>query len=435
MSRPSYYHIDVKPPAPAPARKPPVNPPKKKAKQTEIRGLKETTFKRHWRECGLPTLKKREGVCEEEVNNVLACYFSEKTAVSEKAREHAAKLCVYLTEDEQVSILQMCGLVALIGTGGVTDDNQLAIINEIVSESCDDVEEEDRIHAVCREVLKRMQQKYSDVVKIKTAASIDPKRAEKATEETRDSMFSRMEYYVELLHKLGLSPWNLYAVVPAHCKYGMGGVGTYTTKRMGKILVPADQLGPIFQITPEGDSKMNHHITMCITTRADGAPGPFIIHAGGIKKKDEDCNEAGSLDDEFRFDPKYLAGLCNLDVDPNNPKEAHHSNPMNFDVRVTPNGSMDKQHFLDWSHHFVCNLPESQGKNKEPVFLTLDGHVSRSNLAAMRYLKENNVFVFFLLSHTSIWSQPNDCGVNLLRFHACVEQVAKQMRRGVSDAK
>jgi hypothetical protein len=168
--------------------------------------------------------------------------------------------------------------------------------------------------------------------------------------------------------------------------------------------------------------------------KVEGAPGPFIIHAGGNKKKDEDCNEAGSLDDEFRFDPKYLSGLCNLDVDPNNPKEGHHSNPMNFDVRVTPNGSMDKQHFLDWSHHFVKNLPESQGKGKEAVFLTLDGHVSRSNLAAMRYLKENNVFVFFLPSHTSIWSQPNDCGVNL-RFHACVEQVANKMRKGVSDAK
>eukprot|EP00978_Attheya_sp_CCMP212_P048024 scaffold462470_cov106-Attheya_sp.AAC.1 len=87
---------------------------------------------------------------------------------------------------------------------------------------------------------------------------------------------------------------------------------------------------------------------------------------------------------------------------------------------------MDKQPFLDWSHHFVCNLPESQGKGKEPTFLTLDGHVSHSNLAAMQYLKENNVFVFSLPSHTSIWSQPNDCGVNLM-FHACVEQVANQM--------
>ena len=96
--------------------------------------------------------------------------------------------------------------------------------------------------------------------------------------------------------------------------------------------------------------------------------------------------------------------------------------------------SMDKKTFLDWSHHFVVNLPDTQGKGKEPVFLTLDGHVSRSNLTAMRYLRENNVFVFFLPSHTSIWSQPNDCGVNLC-FHACVEQVARGMKIGVSDAK
>eukprot|EP00978_Attheya_sp_CCMP212_P034691 scaffold146706_cov31-Attheya_sp.AAC.1 len=129
----------------------------------------------------------------------------------------------------------MCGLVALIGTGGITDDDQLAIINEIVSESCDNIEEEDHIH-ICREVLKRMQKKYSDVVKIRTPDSIDPKHAEKETEETRDSMFSRMEYYLELLHKLGLSLWNSYADVPAHCKYGMDEVGIDMTKRMGKIL-------------------------------------------------------------------------------------------------------------------------------------------------------------------------------------------------------
>eukprot|EP00978_Attheya_sp_CCMP212_P013185 scaffold33088_cov54-Attheya_sp.AAC.2 len=87
MKHPSYNHVDVKPPGPAPVCKPPVNPPKKKSKQTEaqkgekqgkwkdillafykektgmsqnafykITGLKQTTFKRHLCECGLPTL-------------------------------------------------------------------------------------------------------------------------------------------------------------------------------------------------------------------------------------------------------------------------------------------------------------------------------------------------------------------------------------------
>eukprot|EP00978_Attheya_sp_CCMP212_P019819 scaffold56000_cov30-Attheya_sp.AAC.3 len=73
--------------------------------QGKDRGLKQPTFKSHLHECALPTLKRREGVSEEE---------TEKTAVSEKAREHAAKIC---------------GLVAQIGTGGVTDDDQLPIIN------------------------------------------------------------------------------------------------------------------------------------------------------------------------------------------------------------------------------------------------------------------------------------------------------------------
>ena len=67
--------------------------------------------------------------------------------------------------------------------------------------------EDDRIH-VCKEVLKNMQEKLKDLVKLKTPASIDPKGAEKANEETRDSMFSRLEYYAEFLHHLGLIPWK-----------------------------------------------------------------------------------------------------------------------------------------------------------------------------------------------------------------------------------
>ena len=235
----------------------------------QIRGVARSTFQRHWRDCGLATLKKNGVVDEERAKFILAKNFADKTEVSEKAKEQGSKLHQYLTDDKQISLLQMCGLVACIGTGGVTDDDQLAIINEIVSESCFDVEEDDRIH-VCREVLKNMQEKFKDLVKLKTPASIDPKRAEKATEETRDTMFSRLEYYVELLHHMGLVPWKSFADVPAHCKYGMDEVGTDTTKRMGKILVLSDYLGPLFQVTPEGDNKMNHHITLCLTTRADG---------------------------------------------------------------------------------------------------------------------------------------------------------------------
>jgi hypothetical protein len=92
-------------------------------------------------------LKKKKGSGnedEEQAKFILAKYVAEKTGASDEAREQASKLCQYMTDDEQVSLLQMCGLVACIGTGGVTDDNQLAMINEIVSESCCDIEEDDR---------------------------------------------------------------------------------------------------------------------------------------------------------------------------------------------------------------------------------------------------------------------------------------------------
>eukprot|EP00978_Attheya_sp_CCMP212_P021150 scaffold61404_cov38-Attheya_sp.AAC.1 len=106
----------------------------------KIRGVPRTTFQRHWRDCGLASLKKR-GACEEEAKHILTIYFAEKTAVL---------------------LLQMCGLVACIRTGGVTDDDQLAIINEIVSESSFDVKEDDRIH-VCKEVVKNMQEKCKEL--------------------------------------------------------------------------------------------------------------------------------------------------------------------------------------------------------------------------------------------------------------------------------
>ena len=52
----------------------------------------------------------------------------------------------------------------------------------------------------------------------------------------------------------------------------------------------------------------------------------------------------------------------------------------------------------------------------KPVLLFLDGHASRWSVKALLYLRENNVFVFCVPSHTTIWSQPNDAGPNA-SFH------------------
>jgi hypothetical protein len=84
-------------------------------------------------------------------------------------------------------------------------------------------------------------------------------------------------------------------------------------------------------------------------------------------------------------------------------------------VGTSSSGSMGltQPNFYKCAQHFVENLPK-QKEGEAPVarILFLDGHSSRWSVAALRYLMKNHVFPFFLSSHTSIWSQPNDCGTN-----------------------
>jgi hypothetical protein len=94
-------------------------------------------------------------------------------------------------------------------------------------------------------------------------------------------------------------------------------------------------------------------------------------------------------------------------------------------VRTSKSGSMTQEIFYDYCVHFVSSLPEDE---HEPVILFLDGHASRWNTQALKYLFDHNVFVFFFASHTSIWAQPNDCGLNK-RFHWAIEQACKLYRR------
>ena len=103
-------------------------------------------------------------------------------------------------------------------------------------------------------------------------------------------------------------------------------------------------------------------------------------------------------------------------------------NPLGVKVQTSAKGSMTQVLFYDYCQHFVHSLPANQGKNKLPVILFLDGHVSCWNLAALRFLILNNVYPFFLASHTSIWSQPNDNGI-IKRLHSCIKEATISKRR------
>ena len=127
-----------------------------------------------------------------------------------------------------------------------------------------------------------------------------------------------------------------------------------------------------------------------------------------------------SLDEQVYVKPKYYTNLG----DPEG-KEEWQRNPLGILPRTTKSGSVT--HFLNLAKHFVDSLPKAvKGK---PVLLILDGHASRWSISAIRYLLSNNVFVFYLMGHSFIWRQPNNCGANQ-RFHACIEKIAKEFRRG-----
>jgi hypothetical protein len=60
---------------------------------------------------------------------------------------------------------------------------------------------------------------------------------------------------------------------------------------------------------------------------------------------------------------------------------------------------MTQEVFYLYAQHFIESLPPGSG----PVILLLDGHASRWTVQALQLLMENNVYPFFIASHTSIW--------------------------------
>ena len=106
--------------------------------------------------------------------------------------------------------------------------------------------------------------------KVKNTSSLDPARASQACEMTRDCMFTKLENYVCLMHELGLCKEKLYRDFKSSCLYNMDECALDTTRSRKKVICSHTETKRLFRITPEGDGKMNVHITVALTSRADG---------------------------------------------------------------------------------------------------------------------------------------------------------------------
>jgi len=152
-----------------------------------------------------------------------------------------------------------------------------------------------------------------------------------------------------------------------------------------------------------------------------GAPPPFIVHE---KKQSAELGD----NEDPTISVSYLYGLTD-DV----PTNENEYNPCGFNVRVSSkSGSMTVDLFPDWCEHFIRHImgqSESMklGPGHRPVFLYLDGHGSRWSVEGLETLMVNNIWVVILPSKTSVWSQPNDMGVNY-KLHTYMSKAARSLR-------
>jgi hypothetical protein len=149
----------------------------------------------------------------------------------------------------------------------------------------------------------------------------------------------------------------------------------------------------------------------------EGACAPLLIHTNKSKTKAKEQEERlrqrqGETPSVDVVAPRFLEGLEDVP---------------DVSVATTHSGSMTQEVFYQFVKHFIASLSEGHG----PVILLLDGHGSRWSVPALQLLLANNVYPFFIASHTSIWAQPNDAGINK-RFHWALEQLARSSRRNGS---
>ena len=231
-----------------------------------------STLERYWKDSGLAKMKKEildgkdKHYTYKEIVNKYDEYLHEKRSKSKEQLAEAQESTRYLSDDEEANLVHFCSLLACCGRG-LTEDELLDCVNIIVHEN---VDRRDRLPAT-RKIIEGIKKRNPILnAYVQFAASLDPKRAEQANEDTRDAFMTKLQNYIVLLHEVGKFEEANYADIKPSQIYNMDEVAIDTTKHRGKVLVGKGKTSRVFQITPEGDNKMNCHITLALTSQADG---------------------------------------------------------------------------------------------------------------------------------------------------------------------
>jgi len=193
--------------------------------------IPKTSFLHYYKKSGLADLKEK-GHNNEAIAKVLLTKYFEKINITLRERTTAAHaLCRYLTENEEHSLIRLCTVLGSMGYG-LTRDDLHNFADSLINKNLD---EHERV-PISKHVTEGLLMWHKELVKIVSAASLDPKRARQATADTRDAMFCKLNSYIALLHSMGDIPWKNYSDIPASSIYNMDELGNDTTKHRNKVI-------------------------------------------------------------------------------------------------------------------------------------------------------------------------------------------------------
>lgn len=169
-----------------------------------------------------------------------------------------------LTDNEEKCLVSLVVVLSAAGHS-VSRKDCMDMISSYIGK-----EEDPRRHRkVTQDMFESLKSRHKDL-KVVSSNSIDSARARKATRETRERVFVKLEAYIQNLHRQDKIPWETFREVPWDRIYNMDEVGANTTSHRAKMIATKKMLARMFCVTPEGDGKMNLHISAAVTTRADG---------------------------------------------------------------------------------------------------------------------------------------------------------------------
>jgi len=201
------------------------------------KGISKSSFLCYYHKSGLSDYKKHGAFDPEVAKLILAKYFETTNANTKTRILSAQDSCCYLTANEEKSLVQTCTVLGAMGYG-LTKDDLYGFADALVNK---DVDKRECIW-ISKHVTDGMLLRHKDLVKVVAAASLDPKRAQQATGETRDTMFSKLNSYIQILNAMGELPWKKYNDIPSNAIYNMDELGNDTMKHQNKILTKKQKL-------------------------------------------------------------------------------------------------------------------------------------------------------------------------------------------------